>query len=624
MALWNREEDRLTLVRYWEFERLTGVKGHALSFPDVKSAHEFINIALAEEGLSLSDMDEIIGTPGLSDTYTPPSTVLSGQDIAYHSLCHLYSGLLTDSALFQNERILCLSLDAGPDHVADPDAWDKPHYVGAYSDRGSITPFPVPSPALLWALMRERCGLAEGTLMALGSASTIRIPAELFPPPPKLHSIHDRFAAAKWLDNVAREIDNLADGAPEQFSDPDSLLTPEENRTAALVKVVQAASVSMVTETVEQALKRFAVKPGDVHLCMVGGFALNCPTNGQLMRHFGFKGFVAPPAVNDSGMALGMGLHHAHQIEKNITFRLGTAFYGRDHHAIARTLSTSALSSRIASIEATRPEQMVKDLLKAPLVWFDGNAEIGPRALGHRSLLADPRHPGQKDRLNRIKGREWWRPVAPIVIAERARDWFALAGQSPFMLQAVPVHPHRREQVPAVCHLDGTARVQTVTEDDNPALAALLRAFEEQTGVPVLCNTSLNDKGEPIIDDPERALAFACEKGIEVAYICGLRIQLKPGSASGVADKPFERPGLRHFRRPPPDAEWMATHNPHNLSRKELMAYFSDPKLRVYDVTRAEDVRKLRRLLSVALRRSAAANTMLAETGLGSGGLLVD
>lgn len=624
MGLWARNGGKLILVRYWEFERLTGVKGHALSFPDIKSAHEFINSVLAEEGLSLSDIDEIIGTPGLSTSNIPPSTVLSGQDVAYHSLCHLYSGLLTDSALLQNERILCLSLDAGPDYVADPAAWNKPHYLGAYSDRGAITLFPVPSPALLWALMRERCGLAEGTLMALGSASTVHTPPELFPSPPKLRSIHDRFAAAEWLDDVAGKIDKLADSRPEEFDDPDSLLTPAENRTAALVKIVQAASESMVMGTIEQALKRFAVRPKDVHLSMVGGFALNCPTNGHLMRRFGFKSFTAPPVVNDSGMALGMGLHHAHQAERNITFKLGTAFYGRHHSPVAQTLLASSPSCRIASIDAVRPEEMLEDILKGPLVWFDGNAEIGPRALGHRSLLADPRHLDQKDRLNRIKGREWWRPVAPIVIAESARDWFALDGPSPFMLQAVSVHPHRRAQVPAICHLDGTARVQTVTPEDNPALAALLRTFAEQTGVPILCNTSLNDKGEPIIDEPERALAFAYEKGLEVAYICGLRIRFKPGSRGDVADRPFERPGLRHFRRPPPDAEWMARHNPHNLSRKELMTYFSDPKLHVYDVTRAEDVRKLRRLLSIALRRGGAANTMLAETGLGSGGLLVD
>ncbi|WP_434625299.1 carbamoyltransferase C-terminal domain-containing protein [Azospirillum sp. B2RO_4] len=625
MALWRRTGNQLALVRYWEFERLTGIKGHALSFPDARAAYAFIAEALAPEGLTLADIRAIIGTPGLSAPGEPAAaTPEPPRDVAYHSLCHLYSGLLADSEIFDKGTILCLALDAGPDHVIDQDAWDKPHHLGAFSDQGAITLFPVPSPAILWALMRERCGLAEGTLMALGSASTVRLALDP-PPPPEIRSVADRFAALDWLDEVATGIDRLAAEEPGRFRCPDGRFSQDEIRTAALVKVVQAASFTIVARTVEQALERFSVAASRVHLSMVGGFALNCPINGQLMRRFGFRGFIAPPVVNDSGIALGMGLHHAHRTGEGVAFRLGTAFHGRRHNDLDRVLRDSPLAPRVASVETVGPERVVDDILNGPVVWFDGTAEIGPRALGHRSLLADPRRPDHKDRLNRIKGREWWRPVAPIVRAGCARDWFALAGPSPFMLQAVPVHPDRRDRIPAVCHLDGTARVQTLRDEDDPALAAVLRAFHERTGIPMLCNTSLNDKGEPIIDGLERALSFALEKGIEIAYLNGRRIRLAPASAGDRAATGRERPGLRHFTPPALTADWLVRHNPQGLTRRELAACLSDPRLAAYDLTRAKDVRTLRRLLAFAARRrGAAGDVMLAEAGTNGGGLVVD
>ena len=613
MALWRRAGNHLTLVRYWEFERLTGVKGHALSFPDEQSAYAFISEALASEGLTLDDLFMIVGTPGLSapnENRTAEPKPVEGA--AYHSLCHLYSGLTMDAALFQEEKILCLALDAGPDHVIDQDAWNKPHYLGAFSDRGNFTTFKVSSPAILWALLRERCGLAEGTLMALGSASTVA-PALNFPPPPVIASIDDRFAASDWLADVAERLDHLAMTSPEAFRCPQGRFSANENRIAAMVKVVHDASFGIVARTIEGALERFGARPGQVHLSMVGGFALNCAINGRLMRHFGFKGFVAPPVVNDCGIALGMGLHHALQHGERIDFRLGTAFHGRQH----------AIPNRLDGVRAD-PAQVVDDLLEGPILWFDGPSEIGPRALGHRSLLADPRNLASKDRLNRIKDREWWRPVAPIVLAACAADWFELDGPSPFMLQAVPVRPHRREMIPAICHLDGTARVQTLTDDEDPALAAVLRAFHARTGVPIVCNTSLNAKGEPIIDDMERALSFAREKEIAVAYLNGRRVVLDrtPGDApKGIR----ERDGMRHFQPPALTPDWLARHNPQNLTARELTRYFSDPRLAAYDFADAGDVRILRRLFTLtARRRGAALESMLAPIGTNRAGAAAD
>ena len=160
----------------------------------------------------------------------------------------------------------------------------------------------------------------------------------------------------------------------------------------------------------------------------------------------------------------------------------------------------------------TTPDDLageVADVLAADgvVAWFDGRSEFGPRALGHRSLMAHPGRAANLERLNDVKGREQFRPVAPMVLAERAADIF-LDGPlpSPYMLFVHRVAPQWRDRIPAVVHVDGTARVQTVDEATTPRVAALLRAFEERTGLPVVVNTSLNTAGRPMVDDPRDAL----------------------------------------------------------------------------------------------------------------------
>jgi hypothetical protein len=179
---------------------------------------------------------------------------------------------------------------------------------------------------------------------------------------------------------------------------------------------------------------------------------------------------------------------------------------------------------------------------RGPLAWVDGAAEIGPRALGHRSILADPRTPASRDALNRCKGRQWWRPVAPIVLAEEAADWFEIDRPSPYMLETAAVRPDAVSRVPAIAHLDGTARLQTLTAAADPQLYAAIAAFHRATGVPVLCNTSLNDKGEPIVNTAAEALTFCVRKGLTVAYVEGRRIALRPAELVSTPPPPGPRP----------------------------------------------------------------------------------
>ncbi|MDP6943167.1 MAG: carbamoyltransferase C-terminal domain-containing protein, partial [Myxococcota bacterium] len=213
------------------------------------------------------------------------------------------------------------------------------------------------------------------------------------------------------------------------------------------------------------------------------------------------------PAAEDGGTALGAAYHGLWSLTgPRPGPGLETDFLGRDHGVGTPTPETiSEVAQRLANGEV--------------IGWFQGRSEFGPRALGHRSILFDPRRPDGQAHLNaRVKRREAFRPFAPVVLAEHADAWFDLGpagGASPFMLRVVPVRPDRREQIPAVTHVDGTARLQTLGRDTEPALRALLEAFHALTGVPLLLNTSLNVMGQPLVETPDDALACLAATGID-------------------------------------------------------------------------------------------------------------
>ncbi len=151
--------------------------------------------------------------------------------------------------------------------------------------------------------------------------------------------------------------------------------------------------------------------------------------------------------------------------------------------------------------------------------WFQGRMELGPRALGNRSILADPRTVEMRDRVNRVKTRESWRPLAPVILAEHASEYFDMEAPSPFMLFAVQVRLEKRSLVPAIVHVDGSARPQTVTQEQNTRLHQLLTAFKQRSGVPILMNTSFNDAGEPIVCTPQDAIRSALKMRLDVLVL---------------------------------------------------------------------------------------------------------
>ncbi|MFM8879964.1 MAG: carbamoyltransferase C-terminal domain-containing protein, partial [Verrucomicrobiota bacterium] len=288
---------------------------------------------------------------------------------------------------------------------------------------------------------------------------------------------------------------------------------------------------------------------GARHLCLAGGVALNCVANGRLLREGPFEGLWIQPAAGDAGAALGAALAAWHgPLERGGVASPRTpspsdamqgGFLGPEEtpeaiesclkgwDAVWERLGTDALLDRV--VEALVAGRVVG--------WVQGRLEFGPRALGHRSILGDPRSPDMQSRMNlKVKFRESFRPFAPAVLAERASEFFGLEGESPYMLLVAPVAESQRipvaheaeglerlkqlrSRLPAVTHVDGSARIQTVDPARNPLFHALLRRFESATGCPVLINTSFNVRGEPVVSSTDDAYRCFINSRIDVLVV---------------------------------------------------------------------------------------------------------
>ena len=267
-----------------------------------------------------------------------------------------------------------------------------------------------------------------------------------------------------------------------------------------------AASVQARLEEVLLKLVRWLhEQTGDRVLTMAGGVALNCVANSRLAAEGPFETVWVQPAAGDAGTALGGALHVAAAAGERAAPMAGADLgRGWTDAELAAWLDTARWPyERPADLADAVAEVLAGDGVVA---WFAGRSEYGPRALGHRSLLAGPGRRETLTKLNDVKGREQFRPVAPMIRLDRAAEVFEGPLPSPYMLFVHRVRPHWRDRIPAVVHVDGTARAQTVDPEREPAVAALLAAFERRTGLPCLVNTSLNTAGRPMVDDPRDAL----------------------------------------------------------------------------------------------------------------------
>jgi len=334
---------------------------------------------------------------------------------------------------------------------------------------------------------------------------------------------------AVWLDLVRQRARDLGYALPP-LGDPRRCLEP-------IARDLAASTQTLLEETFLEAsrsLSRIAAGLGETsgNLCMSGGTALNCPANSRIFQDSPFPNIFVEPNCDDDGVATGAALHLYHNVLdhplREAAVRTNQSpFLGR---RISAGEVGAAIEARKSEIEVSRPKdfaEAVGRLLTEDKVvgWFDGRSEVGPRALGHRSLLADARNPDNWRRLNEIKQREMWRPLAPIVLQESAADWFHGAPErSPYMLFTAQVCAR---EIPAITHVDKSARIQTVSPDCG-AIHDVLANFHKRTGVPVLINTSLNGRGEPIVETPEHALTFLLSHAIDVLAMDGRLIRRRP------------------------------------------------------------------------------------------------
>ena len=277
-----------------------------------------------------------------------------------------------------------------------------------------------------------------------------------------------------------------------------------------------AASIQRVTEDLLVGMaKNLNQRTGKKQLCIAGGVGLNSVANSRILRESGFEELYVQPAAGDGGGALGAALWAYNTLlGKPRTFRMDHAYWGRAYSPaeIGDFLTKNSIPHRLIENDGQLFDQVVQRLMDGKVVgWFQGRFEWGPRALGARSILADARNPEMKDIVNaKIKFREPYRPFAPSVLAECAEAYFELpdaAHHYParYMLYVVPVRPSKQRTLPAITHVDGTGRLQTVFRDQNPRYYNLIERFGRATGVPVVLNTSFNLKGEPIVNTPANA-----------------------------------------------------------------------------------------------------------------------
>ena len=353
------------------------------------------------------------------------------------------------------------------------------------------------------------------------------------------------FDYATGLTMTSRAFDELFGGPPRK---------PEDEITQREMDL--AASIQKVTEEIVLRLTRSLAKEHGIgNLCLAGGVALNCVANGKVLRDGAFEGLWIQPAAGDAGGALGAAYacwhHHLERGRKlnGAADAMAGAYLGPafSESEIAARLEKAGARFTVIDEEPVLLEATVDALERGDAVgWFQGRMEYGPRALGNRSILGDPRNAEMQRTLNlRIKYRESFRPFAPSVLREHVADWFELDADSPYMLLVADVKEERRRplnddeealfglarlnvprsEIPAVTHVDYSARVQTVHAETNPRYHALLEAFHRRTGCPVVVNTSFNVRGEPIVCTPEDA--FHCFMGTEmetlVAGNCVLR-----------------------------------------------------------------------------------------------------
>jgi carbamoyltransferase len=315
----------------------------------------------------------------------------------------------------------------------------------------------------------------------------------------------------------------------ERFGPPRRRGGPLEARHFDIAHSLQV----VLEETVVELARWLHRASGCDDLCMAGGVALNCVMNARVRDRGPFRRIWVQPAAGDAGTALGAAVWIDARERGD-----GSRPYSMDHAYLGPSFANDEIEAFLqwSKLSYRRlddvPRQVAEILARDEVIgWFQGRMEFGPRALGARSILASPIHPEMQARLNEIKDREDFRPVAPVVLEEEASRWFVDAGVSPFMLFIHDVRPEKADLIPAVRHADGTARIQTVNRSQHPLYYDLIRAFADRTGVPVLVNTSFNTRGEPVVCTPRDAVESFWTSPLDALVIGSFLLEKSPKGA---------------------------------------------------------------------------------------------
>jgi carbamoyltransferase len=432
-----------------------------------------------------------------------------------HHLCHAYQAYL--SSPFDDAAILTIDGTGEALERLGGESITTSLCVGEGGRVRVLSEVRAPSTVGgMYAFVTKHLGFRdeqEGNTMALASFGTDAFFRSARPGALDLHddgtfglTFLPYYVGATWVDRIQKHCNPRAPGEPFTSAHYD------------LAHGMQA----LTEEILVHAASRLSHRTGKTRLAMAGGVALNCVANAKLLEQTPFRELYVMPNAGDRGLAVGAALYGYEVV-------LG----GRERHPLrhdylGKTYSDDEIAAALRAAPDTefrRCDDIASE--SAALVargriigWVQGGAEFGPRALGHRSILADPRTVQSKERLDRdIKRREWFRPYAPSVLAERADEYFEMLGPSPYMLLAVKARPLARERAPGIVHVDGTARVQTVERDVEPLYHRLISKLDELTGVPIVLNTSFNGYGEPIVETPEDAVQSLHAMGLDALAV---------------------------------------------------------------------------------------------------------
>jgi len=307
-------------------------------------------------------------------------------------------------------------------------------------------------------------------------------------------------------------------------------LVPARDPEAEITDVhrdVAAALQACLDRTMLHLCGYFGRKTGLKRLALAGGVALNCTANGRLLSSGLFDEIYVQPAAGDDGAALGAALYRAANLGTVRNERIPAPFYGPEHSAAEIDAALARFADRIDVVRFATLDDVCREAAQMiaagkVLAWYRGRMEFGPRALGHRSILADPGHPEMRDRINAmVKMREAFRPFAPAVTLEQVHQWFEVAPMTelPYMIMTVDVRRPYRAELPAITHVNGSARVQTVSRRDNADFHSLLTALGQTTGREMTLNTSFNVKGQPIVNTPDEAVETFLGTGIDFLFL---------------------------------------------------------------------------------------------------------